>query len=85
MLKEEKVSNIKDALEITQNLLGDIAVPVKYKDSISETILAAIRNLEAIKQMVARNEEKEQEQTEQSEPIKLDAKITPIDDPQKGE
>lgn len=48
--KRENMTAI-EAVEITRNLLGDIALPAKHQDQIS-IIGAAMKNLEVIKKMI---------------------------------
>lgn len=51
---------VKEVIEITRNQLGEIVVPVKYKN-IVDGINSAINNLSAVIEAMNRTEEKPEE------------------------
>lgn len=57
---------VKEVIEITRNQLGEIVVPVKYKNII-DGINSAINNLNAVIEAMNRTEEKPEEVVEQHE------------------
>lgn len=56
--KRESMTAI-EAVEVTRDLLGDIALPAKYQDQIG-IIGAAMKNLDVIKMMIKKELEEAQ-------------------------
>lgn len=64
--KRESMTAI-EAVEITHDLLGDIALPAKYQDQIG-IIGAAMKNLDVIKRMIKKELEEASHADDQDEP-----------------
>ena len=65
-VKRENMTAI-EAVEVTRDLLGDIALPAKYQNQIG-IIGAAMNNLDVIKRMIKKELEEAQHADDQDEP-----------------
>ncbi len=67
-MKTEKRENMTaiEAVEVTRDLLGDIALPAKYQDQIN-VICAAMKNLDVIKKMIEKELEEARHADDQDE------------------
>lgn len=63
--KREEMTAI-EAVEITRNLLGDIALPAKHQEQIN-IIGAAMKNLDVIKKMIEKELEEAHHADDQDE------------------
>ena len=63
--KRENMTAI-EAVEVTRDLLGDIALPAKYQDQIG-IIGAAMKNLDVIKRMIKKELEEASHANDQDE------------------
>lgn len=57
-----------EAVQITRNLLGDISVPAKYKEQITDVLDAAMKNLDVIVKMIEKEQNALKEEHHENDP-----------------